>query len=113
MPDLSHYRAISEYWEEVKDQYPNISAEQFRVICESPWMAIKEWMRSERLPVIFMKYMGTFKPSKGTIRKMLGRMGDCMGSEDCLKRKAYLEEYLGFLERDKDGINLEIIDDVE
>lgn len=66
MPDLTHEQAIQQYYETIKDKYPNLSYEEVYNLCHSPFKSIITYMRDERLPHIFIKHLGKFKvfPSK-------------------------------------------------
>lgn len=61
MPTLEHDKVIAEYYETIKDKYPNIDFERFRLICRSPFLYIKLCIKSLVMPIIHIKYLGTFK----------------------------------------------------
>jgi len=76
MPLLSQEDNIKGYWEEVKDQYPNLSFEQFAKICKSPFLHTKEEIRGSKYPVIFIKHLGTFKVYPKTLKDLLWSLGN-------------------------------------
>jgi hypothetical protein len=49
-----------QYYETVQDQYPDIDFEEFKKICYNPFEYTKEEMAGSELPVIRLKYFGTF-----------------------------------------------------
>lgn len=57
---------VEEYWEEVKDQY-DVSFEEFKIICRSPFKFVKEVMSSGILKNIRLKYFGVFEVSKSRV----------------------------------------------
>ena len=58
---------IQEYYEEVGALH-DVSFEEFKVICKSPFRFIKESMSSGVLKDIRLKYFGIFKISKGRLK---------------------------------------------
>jgi hypothetical protein len=105
MPLIKHEEAIKQYWEEVKDKYPNISYAQFEIICKSPFKAVKEWIKGGGLPIIMLKYFGKFRVMRGTI---IDFMKDNQKLFDkgirpldvYQKRKEFYENYLKDLENE-------------
>lgn len=71
MPVMDNDRAIKEYWEEVKHEYPDISFEDFRKICRSPFDFIKKCISGGEFPRILVKYLGKFKVFEGRIRNLM------------------------------------------
>lgn len=61
MPLLEHDKAIKDYWNEVKDKYPDIPFSQFEEICKAPWNFVKFTMREGLLATLSFKYFGKFK----------------------------------------------------
>ena len=51
---------IRQYWDEVKDNYPDMDFEEFKAVCKRPFEYTKEQMESGELPTIRLKYFGTF-----------------------------------------------------
>lgn len=70
MPNLSHEDAIFQYWEEVKEKYPDLSFIKFKAICKFPFDFIKRCMRDDALPVILIKFLGKIKPGVNVVRNM-------------------------------------------
>lgn len=51
-------RAIKEYYETIKDQYPDLSFDQISEICKAPFIFFKKCIQSGELPRIYIKYIG-------------------------------------------------------
>lgn len=51
---------VKQYYEKVKDQYPDLDFQEFKNICYAPFKFLKQEMSSDQLPVIRFKYFGTF-----------------------------------------------------
>lgn len=118
MPLLEHDKAIRQYWLEVKDKYPDMTYEQFKEICKSPFTAIKMWIRSGIFYKIMIKFLGKFRVSKFKAKEAMAsnqRKFDKeeISEEQYLRDKLYLENYMKDLDmsfEDKtDEVNL--IDD--
>lgn len=52
---------IEEFYNKNKDTYPEVSLEEFKLICNSPFLLIKEVMNRGLLKDIRIKYLGLFK----------------------------------------------------
>lgn len=52
--------AIRQYYDKVKHLYPHVEFEEFKQCCKSPFEYTKEQMASGELPVVRLKYFGTF-----------------------------------------------------
>ena len=115
MKTVTHEEAIKGYYEQVKHKYPDISYEDFRVICRTPFDFIKQMIKSCTLPVIMVKYLGKFVPAPSRVKSQLKfeertfNLG-IITEEEYQFRKNYLENYLRDI---KDECNVKIIDDTE
>lgn len=101
MPLLEHDKAIEQYYEQVKDKYPDIDFERFRKICRSPFETIKKLIKGSTLPIIMVKHLGKFIPVKARVIQQLEylervyRSGKTtMTEEEYIYKKTYLENYL-------------------
>lgn len=69
--------AIQQYYEEVKHLYPHVTFEQFKEVCKGPFDYTKVQMASGELPVIRLKYLGTFlvypKRAEALLRRLKER----------------------------------------
>jgi len=70
MPLLSQETVIKEYFSQVRDQYPDLDYERFEEVCRSPFLFIKECIRSGALPVILVKYLGKFRVFSSSVAKL-------------------------------------------
>jgi len=59
---------IRGYFEEVKDDYPDVDFEHFKMICLNPFKYIKEVMSSGVLQNIRLQYFGTFEVSASRVK---------------------------------------------
>ena len=69
--------AIKQYYEEVKHLYPHVTFDQFKEVCKAPFDYTKVQMASGELPVIRLKYLGTFlvypKRAEAFLRRLTER----------------------------------------
>jgi hypothetical protein len=59
---------IRGYFEEVKDNYPDVDFEHFKMICLNPFKYVKEVMSSGVLKNIRLQYFGTFEVSSSRVK---------------------------------------------
>lgn len=71
MPNLDTEKSIKQYWEQVKDKYPNIDFDMFRKICRSPFNFTRQAMALKEMPRITIKYFGKFLIYSETFKKLL------------------------------------------
>lgn len=62
---------IKEYYNEVKDLYPDISFEQFQDICKQPFKFFKSKIEQDDMPNIDIKYFGKFRVFAASIKGKL------------------------------------------
>lgn len=103
MPDLDRDDGIREYWEKVKHKYPDTSLEQFRDICNSPFDAVKDWIKSGTLPFILVKYLGKFVINSTKVLILIKRLDTELlegkiTPEYHAQWKKYYQDYLVALE---------------
>lgn len=116
MSILEHEDAIKEYYEQVKDKYPNIDFEKFRKICKSPFEFIKKCIRSNDMPKIMIKYIGKFRIFPGRIKKAL-KSNDLYLEREIItpeyhqEKKGIYENYLNDLLNKNNLKSFELIDD--
>lgn len=106
MPMLEHDNAIEEYYNEVKDKYPDIPFEKFKLICRTPWLYIKRCIQSTEMPIIHIKFFGKFRVFSHRVIKSLKACGTSYKNnritiEEYEARKKFLTGYLKQLEDDK------------
>ena len=89
---------IEEFYEEVKHIYPNLSINEFRLICNSPFNFVKQVINRGVLKNIRFQYFGVFEVMSSRVKYSLKTLEENFKnnkiSEDrYLKRKAILERY--------------------
>lgn len=105
MPTLEHNDAITQYWEEVKHKYPNVSFRTFEVACKAPFEFIKSCMRDNKLPIILVKYLGKIRPMRTKILKQM-RFIETKTDEESVEKVNFLSLYLEKLSQyDEDRYN--------
>lgn len=61
MSRLENRQLLSEFYDEIKSDYPDITEEQVIEICSFPWKFLKAQMRTGELETVRFKYLGTFQ----------------------------------------------------
>lgn len=92
MPLLDHETAIKQYWEEVKNKYPQISFNSFMKICKSPFHYFKKKMASATMPFILIKYFGRIRPYKKGVQEAISAWNYLYRTNQVNEFK-YLEEH--------------------
>lgn len=73
MPSIDTDKLIKEYWETVKEKYPNFTFEKFEKVCKAPFWFFKSQIESKETPVIHIKYLGKFRLYPKSIRRRIER----------------------------------------
>ena len=89
---------VEEFYEEIKNTYPDISLNEFRIICNSPFKFIKEVINRGVLKNVRLQYFGVFEVIPSRVKYSLKTLEENFKnnkiSEDrYLKRKVILERY--------------------
>ena len=89
---------IEEFYEEVKHIYPDLSINEFRIICNSPFSFAKQVINRGTLKNVRFQYFGVFEVMPSRVKYSLKTLEENFKnnkiSEDrYLKRKAILERY--------------------
>ena len=89
---------IEEFYEEVKHIYPDLSIDEFKIICNSPFSFAKQVINRGTLKNVRFQYFGVFEVMSSRVKYSLKTLEDNFKnnkiSEDrYLKRKAILERY--------------------
>lgn len=71
---LENPELMSEYFESIKEKYPDLTLEQVKEICPAPFEFLRKEIESGELPVIRLKYFGTFLVYEKRARSILERM---------------------------------------
>ena len=59
---------IEQYYEQVKEQYPDITLEHFKIICTAPFKQVKRVMSSGVLRNIRLQFLGVFEVSQSRVK---------------------------------------------
>ena len=65
---------ISEYYEQVKDQYPDLTFTEFEKICQAPFVFLKKEMEEGNLPTVRFQYFGTFLVYPKRVTALLSKL---------------------------------------
>jgi hypothetical protein len=73
MPTIDTDKLIKEYWEQVKEKYPNFTFEKFEKVCKAPFWFFKSQIESKDTPIIHIKYLGKFRIYSNNVRSLIER----------------------------------------
>ena len=62
---------VEEFYEEIKNTYPDISLNEFRIICNSPFKFIKEVINRGVLKNVRLQYFGVFEVMPSRVKYSL------------------------------------------
>ena len=68
---VTHNELISEFFKEIKEEYPDLTYKECEEICSFPFKETRKHIESEELPVIRLKYFGTFVPYPKRVKGIL------------------------------------------
>lgn len=96
---LSNDELIQEFYEKVKDQYPDITVEELKEICHSPWRYMKYTMENGSLDSFRMKYFGIFQVRIKRAEMMLKNLktrfeANKIDHKEYFRYKEMIEKYL-------------------
>ena len=96
---------IQEYYNTIKETYPDLTPEDCKEICSAPWKFLKQEIESGELPEIRFKYFGTFQVYKGRAENMLFNLKERfklhkIDRHQYFRLKEMLEKYLKRLENE-------------
>lgn len=116
MPLLELDKIIAEYYEKVKDDYPPMSLEKFTKICKAPFWFINKQMSRPDMPVICVKYIGTWIVLSTRVETLLRKnklrlMFKRIKEPEYLERKKFLLDLLEKVKKEEDGQQIELIDE--
>lgn len=103
---INNQDLMSEFYEMIKETYPELSYEQCKKVLFSPWRFLKREMESGELPIIRFQYFGSFRVFKGRANYMRWvneeRFKKGLASEEDYKLvDEMLENYLKKVEDEK------------
>ena len=89
---------IEEFYEEVKHIYPDLSINEFKIICNSPFNFVKQVINRGTLKNVRFKYFGVFEVMPSRVKYSLKTLeenfkANKISEERYNKRKEILENY--------------------
>lgn len=99
MPVLEQDDSIRQYYEQIKDKYPDLTFDQIRDMCKASFWFIKTQIERDDLPIIMVKYFGKFRVTKAKIKEMIDknimqRMYERVTQEEYEARDLFLKQKL-------------------
>ena len=89
---------IGEFYEETKHLYPNLSVNEYRIICNSPFSFVKQVINRGTLRNIRFQYFGVFEVMPSRVKYSLKTLEENFKTKKITedrynKRKEILENY--------------------
>ena len=105
MRKLSNTELIEEYYQSIKEDYPDLTLEQCREIVMSPYNMLKNEMSSGNLSTVRLKYLGTFLVYKARAKGMLKHLTQRfklhkIDRNEYFEKKKIIEDFVGESEED-------------
>ena len=96
---LENQELLKEFYDRNKDKYPDLSFEQMKECCTSQYVYAKQAIESGELPVIRLKYFGTFivypKRAEGILNRMNEQFKSLkINAKLYFEKKAMIEKFL-------------------
>ena len=92
---------IEEFYEEVKHIYPNLSINEFRIICNSPFSFAKQVINRGTLKNVRFQYFGVFEVMPSRVKYSLKTLEkNCEEGKITIERYNKRKEILNTYERD-------------
>ena len=96
---ITHPDLIEEYYNRIKEIYPEITLEQCNEICSAPFIETRKGIESGELPTIRLKYFGTFVAYPKRVKAILKQYEKLFKNHKVtpnfyFKKKEMLEKYL-------------------
>lgn len=71
MPQIQMQKLVKEYYDTIKDQYPELEYEDFENICKAPFGFILYNLQRFDTPTILIKYLGKLKVFSESVKKQI------------------------------------------
>lgn len=89
---------VEEFYEEIKNTYPDLSLTEFKLICNSPFKFTKEVINRGTLKNVRLQYFGVFEVMPSRVKYSLQKLEENykekkISEERYNKRKEILENY--------------------
>lgn len=101
---LNNQDLLEEFYQEIEEDFPNVSFEQVKEICFGPWRFLKDEMESGNLASVRLKYFGTFQVYPGRAKNMLYNLdkrynANLIDEKQYLHYKGMIQDYLNKIEK--------------
>ena len=101
---LNNQDLLEEFYQEIKEDFPEVSFEQVKEICFGPWRFLKDEMESGNLSSVRLKYFGTFQVYPGRAKNMLYNLdkrfkANLIDEKQYLHYKEMIQDYLNKIEK--------------
>ena len=74
MSEYSNTDLMDAFYIMQTEKTPGVSREEMQLICHTPWAFLKQQMESGELPLVRMKFFGTFQVYKGKAKLELSKL---------------------------------------
>lgn len=96
---LENQELLKEFYDRFKENYPGLTFEQVKECCATQYFYTKKEIESGELPVIRLKYFGTFlvypRRAEATLERMSKQFKDLkIEAKTYFEKKAMLEKFL-------------------
>lgn len=71
---IDNMELMSEFYKEIKEDYPEISFDQLKDILFGPWRFLREQIESGFFPEVRFEYFGVFKVYPGRAKHLLNNL---------------------------------------
>lgn len=97
---------MSEFFKEIKEEYPDLSFDQLKDILFGPWRFLREQIESGFFPEVRFEYFGVFKVYPGRVKYLLENLKErkdkgLITQEFYDKYEELLNNYIKRVENDK------------
>lgn len=99
MNKLDNQDLIKEYYESIKDKYPNLTFDQLKEAVSTPFEMLKEEIKSGDFKTVRLKYLGTFlvypKRASGYLAHLKDKFKlNKIDHKEYFETKAMIEKFL-------------------
>jgi hypothetical protein len=96
---ILHPDLIQEYYNSIKEQYPDLSLEQCNQVCSAPFIEVRKGIESGEFPTTRLKFFGTFVAYPKRVKAILNHYEKMFKTHkitplNYFKKKEQLEKFL-------------------
>jgi hypothetical protein len=105
---LLHPDLVEEYYNSIKESYPDLTLEQCNEICSAPFVEVKKGIESGEFPTVRLKFFGTFVAYPKRVKAILVQYEKMFKEHkitphNYFKKKEQLEKFLNKKDEIKDN----------